>query len=87
MRSIKHRLKIEPLLLALVLVLLAGPMLTMYDLVLRTRFASLGADAMALSLAVDELLVVPLLLIVLVVVGQWTAEKRHEYLRYFHLRA
>lgn len=84
MKSIKHWLKIEPLAVALVLAFLAGLILSMYDFLLPTRFASLGADAMALSLALDESLVALFLIMLLVIVAHWTAEKTHEYLRHFH---
>jgi len=77
MRTIKQRLKIEPLGVALVMAFLAGLILMMYDVFLPTRFANLGADAMALSAAVDQSLVVLFLMIVLIIVVHWTAEKTH----------
>jgi hypothetical protein len=87
MKSIKHRLKIEPLDLGVRLAFLAGLIVTVYDPLLPIRLLSLGAKTMALSLALEESLVGLLLMMLLIIVAQWIAEKTHEYLSHFHPRA
>ncbi|HKP45982.1 MAG TPA: hypothetical protein VJT50_05230 [Pyrinomonadaceae bacterium] len=42
--------------------------------------------AIGLGLAVHELFLLVLLIMLLVLVGEWTARKAHEYLRHFHPR-
>jgi hypothetical protein len=82
----KQWLRIEPVALALALAFAVGLILAICEALLPTHVVAVITWPVGLSLAIDEVLVVLLLMILLIVVAQWTVEKAHESLRHFHPR-